>query len=171
MLHRAMLKSQDMDKGVRTLIALAGLAVLNPGHVRANGEAPSYLCGDPVKTDLPDWICDKNRRVSMSFLDASGALIDFVDGHFTVSKTLTGSDDPDLESLEIISDALPSIKKIVCESQPESLPHRLEVPTQDQAVQYEVDLPLKRVLFSEQNKIGWRLSGAEAFVQFRKYCD
>ena len=171
MLHRAMLKGHDVDKGVRTLIALAGLAVLNPGHVRANGEAPSYLCGDPVKTDLPDWICDKNRRVSMSFLDASGALIDFVDGHFTVSKTLTGSDDPDLESLEIISDALPSIKKIVCESQPKSLPHRLEVPTQDQAAQYEVDLPLRRVLFGEQNKVGWRLSGAEAFVQFRKYCD
>ena len=171
MLHRAMLKSHDVDKGVRTLIALAGLAVLNPGHARANGEVPGDLCGDPVRTGLPDWICDKNRRVSMSFLDASGALIDFVDGHFTVSKTLTGSDDPDLESLEIISDALPSIKKIVCESQPESLPHRLKIPTQDQAVQYEVDLPLKRVLFSEQNKIGWRLSGAEAFVQFRKYCD
>jgi hypothetical protein len=171
MLHRAMLKSHDVDKGVRTLIALAGLAVLNPSHVRANGEALGELCGDPVKTGLPDWICDKNRRVSMSFLDTSGALIDFVDGHFTVSKTLTGSDDPDLESLEIISDALPSIKKIVCESQPKSLPHRLEVPTQDQAMQYEVDLPLQRVLFSEQNKIGWRLSGAEAFVQFRKYCD
>ena len=171
MLHRAMLKSHDVDKGVRTLIALAGLAVLNPGHARANGEVPGDLCGDPVRTGLPNWICDKNRRVSMSFLDASGALIDFVDGHFIVSKTLTGSDDPDLESLEIISDALPSIKKIVCESQPKSLPHRLEVPTKDQAVQYEVDLPLKRVLFSEQNKIGWRLSGAEAFVQFRKYCD
>ena len=171
MLHRAMLKSHDVDKGVRTLIALAGLAVLNPGHARANGEVPGDLCGDPVRTGLPDWICDKNRRVSMSFLDASGALIDFVDGHFTVSKTLTGSDDPDLESLEIISDALPSIKKIVCESQPKSLPRRLEVPTQDQAVQYEVDLPLRRVLFGEQNKVGWRLSGAEAFVQFRKYCD
>lgn len=167
MLHRAMLKSQDMDKGVRTLIALAGLAVINPGHACADGEVP----GDPVKTGLPDWICDKNRRVSMSFLDASGALIDFVDGQFIVSKTLTGSADPDLESLEIISDALPSIKKIVCESQPKSLPRRLEVPTQDQAVQYEVDLPLQRVLFSEQNKIGWRLNGAEAFVQFRKYCD
>jgi hypothetical protein len=171
MLHRAMLKSHYVDKGVRTLIALAGLAVLNPGHARANGEVPGDLCGDPVKTGLPDWICDKNRRVSMSFLDASGALIDFVDGHFTVSKTLTGSDDLDLESLEIISDVLPSIKKIVCESQPKSLPRRLEVPTQDQAVQYEVDLPLQRVLFSEQNKIGWRLNGAEAFVQFRKYCD
>jgi len=171
MLHRAMLKSHDVDKGVRTLIALAGLAVLNPGHARANGEVPGDLCGDPVRTGLPDWICDKNRRVSMSFLDASGALIDFVDGHFTVSKTLTGSDDPDLESLEIISDALPSIKKIVCESQPKSLPHRLKIPTQDQAVQYEVDLALQRVLFSEQNKIGWRLNGAEAFVQFRKYCD
>ena len=74
-------------------------------------------------------------------------------------------------SLEIISDALPSIKKIVCESQPKSLPQLTEVPTQDQAVQYEVDLSLQRVLFSEQNKIGWPLSGAEAFVQFRKYCD
>ena len=94
-----------------------------------------------------------------------------MDGHFTVSKTLTGSADPDLESLEIISDALPSIKKIVCESQPKSLPRALEVPIEDQAVQYEVDLPLQRVLFSEKDKIGWRLGGAEAFVQFRKYCD
>jgi hypothetical protein len=88
-----------------------------------------------------------------------------------VSKMLTGSADADLESLEIISDVLPSIKKIVCENQPESLPRRLEVPTQDQAVQYEIDLPLQRVLFSEQNRTGWRLNGAEAFVQFRKYCD
>jgi hypothetical protein len=171
MLHRALLKSHVVDKGVRTLIALAGLAVINLGYVHANGEAPGERCGDPLKTDLPDWICDKNRRVSMSFLDASGALIDFVDGHFTVSKMLTGSADADLESLEIISDVLPSIKKIVCENQPESLPRRLEVPTQDQAVQYEIDLPLQRVLFSEQNRIGWRLNGGEAFVQFRKYCD